>query len=247
MLNPMNDMLICTLIYTIKNPNTYHEFEYSLQTNPELCTQISSIKKWMKIIIPILDRNDTIFFDIILKYITGDHIIRKFTYWAIAYDKLNILDIIFSHGYDINSYLQYIFNKSDKQHRLNIYNPQPPRTINRCDTLLYLEKLGANIYNYINEICVIFCNGHNLSGINFCLENGARYVNISEMWIGDVYTTRNDIVSIVSCERKKTKFSIIINDVIIFSGSEDNCSQFKHGERYEMITNWCTYFNNKLT
>lgn len=82
---------------------------------------------------------------------------------------------------------------------------------------------------------------------DFVTKYRARYVNISEMWIGDVYTTRNDIVSIVSCERKKTKFSIIINDVIIFSGSEDNCSQFKHGERYEMITNWCTYFNNKLT
>ena len=65
------------------------------------------------------------------------------------------------------------------------------------------------------------------------------------MWVGDVYTTKNDIVSIVPASQKITKYPVIINDIVIYYGScEYDIAVFKNTKNFKNIMMWCEYFNN---
>lgn len=163
-----------TIPLIIHNPQMYSVFESVLETNFELCAMISKIKKWSKIFFAIVDTNNIEFFDIILKYIPNNRVMRKFTYWALVYDKTNILDTQFSHGCDIKSYFNYISNKNSKYMR----KKKPHNAITKLNSIIHLENLGIDISGRIDRICVIYCHAKNLSGIDFCLKNGATPDNI---------------------------------------------------------------------
>lgn len=77
---------------------------------------------------------------------------------------------------------------------------------------------------------------------DFVTKYKARYENISKIWVGNVYATENDIVSIIPSKRKKTKCAVIINDIAIFYGTEYDCILFKNSKKYKMIMKWYQYF-----
>lgn len=178
-----------TIPHIIHNPYMYTIFESVLESNSELCTMISKIKTWSTIIISILDTDNTEFFDIILKYIPNNRIMRKFTYWAMVYDKMNICNMQFSHGCDIKSYFNYIANKNSKYMRKN----KSHNCITNLNPIIHLEKLGINILDHINRFCCIYCHAKNLEGINFCLKNGA-YTDINIL-----HNPRNLNIDIIKC------------------------------------------------
>lgn len=63
------------------------------------------------------------------------------------------------------------------------------------------------------------------------------------MWVGSVYKTKGDFVSIVPSKKPKTKFPVIVNDVIIYYGSDSyDVKRFKYTEKYKKIAIWCDYF-----
>ena len=63
------------------------------------------------------------------------------------------------------------------------------------------------------------------------------------MWIGSVYETKNDLVSIVSSQKPKTKFPININNVPIYFATDSyDARRFTYAGKYERIIKWCEYF-----
>lgn len=71
-----------------------------------------------------------------------------------------------------------------------------------------------------------------------------KYSNVKKIYVGDVYKTKNDLVSIVETTRPVTKFPISVNNVIIFYGNDSfDYKRFKHTQKYKLIMGWYNYFN----
>lgn len=70
-----------------------------------------------------------------------------------------------------------------------------------------------------------------------------RYTVIQKMWVGSVYKTKGDFVSIVPTEKPKTKFPVIVNDIVIYYASDSfDVKRFKYTEKYKKIVSWCDFF-----
>lgn len=71
----------------------------------------------------------------------------------------------------------------------------------------------------------------------------ARYTHIQKMWVGSVYECKNDIISIVQSEKTKTKFPVLVNDIVVYySPDAYNQKRFTYTEKYKKIIKWCDYF-----
>jgi hypothetical protein len=78
---------------------------------------------------------------------------------------------------------------------------------------------------------------------DFTTKYRARYSHIQKMWAGLVYQTRNDFASIVRTQQTKTKFPIIINNIIIYYASDTyDAKRYTYTEKYKRIIKWCEYF-----
>ena len=71
-----------------------------------------------------------------------------------------------------------------------------------------------------------------------------KYKNITKVWIGDVYKTKNDLVSIVKSTQEKTKFPVKLGETIIFYALTNyDAKRFKHTKKYQLMCSWYDYFN----
>lgn len=79
---------------------------------------------------------------------------------------------------------------------------------------------------------------------DFSTKYRARYSHIQKMWVGTIYSTKKDIVSIVKATQTKTNFPVAINNVIIYYGSNTfDADRFKNTDKYKKIIRWCEYFD----
>jgi len=74
----------------------------------------------------------------------------------------------------------------------------------------------------------------------------ARYNLISKIFVGDVYKTHNDIVSISPPPKsKKTNFPVKINGIVVYYGQKTFDQQrFMETDKYKRIIKWVEYFEN---
>lgn len=71
-----------------------------------------------------------------------------------------------------------------------------------------------------------------------------KYTNVKKMWVGDVFETKNDIVSIIASDKFPTKTEVKINDIIIYYAKDGyDAKRFRCTERYKKIVQWNEYFN----
>jgi hypothetical protein len=78
---------------------------------------------------------------------------------------------------------------------------------------------------------------------DFLLKKRVYFKNVSKMWIGDVYSIKNDLISLTETSQKKTNFPVKINNIIIYYGrSNFDKKRFMNTVRYEKIVQWYKYF-----
>ncbi len=66
----------------------------------------------------------------------------------------------------------------------------------------------------------------------------ARYSHIQKMWVGSVYSTAHDIVSIVPSTNKKTNFPVVINDITIhYAQKTFDIKRYKNTDKFKRICN----------
>ena len=71
-----------------------------------------------------------------------------------------------------------------------------------------------------------------------------RYENVDKMWVGEVNTVVNDIISLVPTPRKKTNFPVTVDDVVIYYGKNSfDANRFKSTDKYKRLVMWNDYFN----
>jgi hypothetical protein len=72
-----------------------------------------------------------------------------------------------------------------------------------------------------------------------------KYKQVKKIWVGNVYVTRNDIVSIVPSDNKKTKFVAMVGDVPVYYG-RDNASlkRFLCTNKYKKMQQWYDIFGD---
>jgi len=70
-----------------------------------------------------------------------------------------------------------------------------------------------------------------------------RYKNVQKMWVGNVYKTKNDIVSLVKTSRKKTNFPVVLNNIPIYYAKNNfDVKRFQNTNKYETYIKWIEYF-----
>jgi ankyrin repeat protein len=69
---------------------------------------------------------------------------------------------------------------------------KPQNSITKLNSIIHLENLGIDISDRIDRIRVIFCHAKNLSGIDYCLKNGANPDDI-------LINVRNLTIDIIKC------------------------------------------------
>ncbi|AEQ32559.1 hypothetical protein [Megavirus chiliensis] len=74
-----------------------------------------------------------------------------------------------------------------------------------------------------------------------------RYCNVDKMYVGDVFKTKNDIVSIVPYTKTKTNFPVKIGDVVVYYGKNNTMSRrFMHTQKYKRMDQWYKIFSEML-
>lgn len=78
---------------------------------------------------------------------------------------------------------------------------------------------------------------------DFVTKFRARFKNIQKMWVGDVYSTYNDIVSLVKAKNKKTNFPVTVNNIVVYYAKNNfNVVRFKNTSKYKNMVKWVEYF-----
>lgn len=77
----------------------------------------------------------------------------------------------------------------------------------------------------------------------FDLKVRVRYTNVLKMWVGNVFKTTDDIVSITRTKQKKTNFPVMIGNIPVFYGRKSYYAiRFRFTERYRRMADWHNYF-----
>ncbi|AHA45881.1 hypothetical protein HIRU_S975 [Hirudovirus strain Sangsue] len=95
----------------------------------------------------------------------------------------------------------------------------------------FIKKFGNDYFIYLTP--------------EFDMSVRVRYKNIDKMFVGSVYETMNDVVSINPAPPKKSKYNVKIGDTIIYY--EDNITlikRFTHTKKYQRIKQWYDTFGN---
>lgn len=70
-----------------------------------------------------------------------------------------------------------------------------------------------------------------------------RFNNVKKMYVGNVYDTKNDIVSIVKSDKTETKYPVTIDDIIVYYGYDSHdMKRYLHTKKYKLMDKWITYF-----
>ena len=97
-------------------------------------------------------------------------------------------------------------------------------------------KQGGFIIKFADEYFIYITH-------DFSTKYRVRYVNISKMWVGNVFKIRNDFISFTTTTQKKTKFPVELNGIIIYYGASSyDVTRFMNTDRYKNLFNWYKYF-----
>jgi hypothetical protein len=70
-----------------------------------------------------------------------------------------------------------------------------------------------------------------------------KFSRVKRMWVGSVYETDGDVVSIYPTKKIETKFPVIVNGVIVhYCRNEYYVKVYKASEKFDRIIEWCNYF-----
>lgn len=70
-----------------------------------------------------------------------------------------------------------------------------------------------------------------------------RYTNINKMYVGNVYKTVGDVVSISPSNQPVTKYPTYIGDIIVnYAGSNQKSRRYTCTCRYERMVKWYNFF-----
>lgn len=73
-----------------------------------------------------------------------------------------------------------------------------------------------------------------------------RYKFITKMWVGSVYSTVGDVVSITTTTQKKKKVATKVDGIIVhYADKPSGAFKFKHTEKYRRMIKWLEYFKGK--
>lgn len=79
---------------------------------------------------------------------------------------------------------------------------------------------------------------------DFTTKYRVRYKNVLKMWAGDVYSVKNDIVSIVKSLNKKTNFPVKLDNIVIYYGKNNfDVKRFMNTDKYKNMIKWYEFFN----
>lgn len=144
-------------------PHLYPTLELILANNIILCEKIIEYFPYIWQDIKITEFDNIRLLNIIMTYLNSTAIIDMMTHMAIELNYLNMLDIIFEHGYSISSG----FNRM-----MSDFSPYCQYQV-KCNTFIHLQQYNVNIFEKINIIGAIFFIANNVTDLIFCLENGA--------------------------------------------------------------------------
>ncbi len=78
---------------------------------------------------------------------------------------------------------------------------------------------------------------------DFLQKKRVYFKNVSKMWVGDVFSIKNDLVSLTKTSQKKTNFPVKINNTILYYGRNNfDKKRFMNTDRYQKIIQWYKYF-----
>lgn len=101
-------------------------------------------------------------------------------------------------------------------------------------------KYGGFITKFSNDYFIYIT-------FDFTTRYRARYKNISKMWVGNVHTVRNDIISLAPSEQEKTNFPVAVGDIIVYYGTNKfQMKRFMITDRHKILLNWYNYFGKTI-
>jgi len=70
-----------------------------------------------------------------------------------------------------------------------------------------------------------------------------RIKNVNKMWAGGVYDVKNDIVSLIPTEKKKTSKPVIVGNTIIYYAKDNyDYNRFLCTSKYKLMEKWYETF-----
>jgi len=74
-----------------------------------------------------------------------------------------------------------------------------------------------------------------------------RYDSIKTMWVGDVYATHNDIVSInTPREKGDDRYSVSVDGIVVYYGKQKfDMQRFEETDKHRRMIQWLEYFGGK--
>jgi len=107
----------------------------------------------------------------------------------------------------------------------------------------YMNKSG--IFKTAGFICKLSDDYFIYLSADFSKKYRVRYKNVLKMWVGDVYKTSNDIVSIVPSTNKKTKLVAEIGKIpVYYTTNRNTLNRFMHTEKYQRMIKWYEIFGD---
>ncbi|AAV50282.1 hypothetical protein [Acanthamoeba castellanii mimivirus] len=80
---------------------------------------------------------------------------------------------------------------------------------------------------------------------DFTTKYRVKYKNVKTMWVGNVYKTKNDLVSLVETPQEPTNFEVTLNGITIYYAKNSfDVRRYKSTEKYKRMNAWCDYFKN---
>jgi hypothetical protein len=83
--------------------------------------------------------------------------------------------------------------------------------------------------------------------VDFSQKYRVRYHNVKTLWVGDVFHTKNDTVSINKCKEKSNYPIKIGNTVVYYADTPFKEKRYKLTEKYRRMTTWYEYFGKENT
>ncbi len=80
---------------------------------------------------------------------------------------------------------------------------------------------------------------------DFSKKYRVRYKNVLKMWVGNVYKTSNDLVSIVPSTNEKTKLVAKIGKVpVYYTKNRNTLNRYMHTDKYQRMIKWYEIFGD---
>ncbi|AEQ60153.1 hypothetical protein [Acanthamoeba polyphaga mimivirus] len=95
----------------------------------------------------------------------------------------------------------------------------------------FITKFASSYFIYITS--------------DFTTKYRVKYKNIKIMWIGNVYKTKNDLVSLIETTQKPTNYEVVVDGITIYYAKNSfDVRRYKSTDKYKRMIAWCNYFKD---